>query len=403
MHPSTRAPSSANKATTGTNLEHAHLHNRRVVLEAIRQSGQLTRAELTRLTALTAQAISNIVADLLAESLLVSHAPLKTPRGQPPIPLSINPDGGFSIGFHVQQHRMVAVLMDLAGITRARHDCAVDHPTFADALPWLVKSIRAFRRKVPSGRLMGVGVALPGPFGVEGLSAVGPTGMSGWDDPASLAALRDVAEVPVLLENDATAAAMGERLYGGAGPARDFAYLFVGHGFGSGLYLDNRLYAGHWRNAGEIGHVIYVPDGKPCYCGKRGCFERYVSGASLLEQLGAGPDRNLGELDLAARRYAPGIVRWLAAAAPALRHAIGMLESLLDPELVLVGGTLPDAILRALVEQAFPLLPSVSDRAARPPERVRLGTAGPDCVALGAAALMILAELSPDYEALLKS
>lgn len=392
-----------NKPTTGTNLEHARLHNRRVVLEAIRQSGRLTRADLTRLTSLTAQTISNIVAELLDESMLTTHAAEKTARGQPPTPLSINPDGGFSIGFHVEQHRIVAVLLDLKGAARGRKTFTVSYPTFAKALPLLLKSIEAFRRKVPEGRLLGIGIALPGPFGVEGMSAVGPTGMPGWDDQEALASLREMTQLPVLIENDATAAAMGERLYGIAGGLKDFACLFVGHGLGSGFYLDNRLYSGHWRNAGEIGHVILVPDGKPCYCGKRGCLERYVSGASLLEHLGVGADQSLGDLDLTERKHAAGIKRWLGEAAPALRQAVNLLESLLDPEVILIGGTLSSDILGRLIEQAQPLFPSVSVRADRSHARLQLGTAGPDCVVLGAAALVILAELSPDYQALLKA
>ena len=395
--------SRSNRPVTGTNLEHARLHNRRVVLAAIRQAGRLTRADLTRLTSLTAQTISNIVAELVAESMLTTHAPEKTARGQPPIPLSINPDGGFSVGFHVEQHQVLAVLLDLKGNTRGRRVHAVSYPSFAEALPLLAGTVETFRANLPPDRLLGIGIALPGPFGVEGMSAVGPTSMPGWDDAASLARLRELTRLPVLLENDATAAAMGERLYGIAGALRDFAYLFFGHGLGSGFYLDNRLYSGHWRNAGEIGHVIVRPDGKPCYCGKQGCLERYVSGASLLEHLGIGADQSLNDVDLADPRHAAGIERWLAEAVPALRHAVNVLESLLDPETVLVGGTLSDDILRRLIDAAFPLYPSVSARADRGHERLRLGTAGPDCVALGAAALVVLAELSPDYQALLKA
>jgi predicted NBD/HSP70 family sugar kinase len=398
-----QTPAKSNKPTTGTNLEHARLHNRRVVLEAIRQAGRLTRADLTRITSLTAQTISNIVAELLDESKLSAHAPEKTARGQPPIPLSINPDGGYSIGFHVEQHQIVAVLLDLKGAMRSRRVFSVSYPTFAEALPVLMKGIEAFRRKVKPERLLGIGIALPGPFGVEGMSAVGPTAMPGWDDPQSLASLREMAGLPVLMENDATAAAMGERLYGIAGGLKDFAYLFVGHGLGAGLYLDNRLYSGHWHNAGEIGHVIVMPNGKSCYCSKQGCLERYVSGASLLEHLGIKADRNVSDLDLSERKYAAGIKRWLAEAVPALRHAVGILESLLDPETIVVGGTLSNDILERLIEQSMPLFPSVSVRAARAQARLQLGTAGPDCVALGAAALIVLAELSPDYQALLKA
>jgi predicted NBD/HSP70 family sugar kinase len=398
-----QTPAKSNKPTTGTNLEHARLHNRRVVLEAIRQAGRLTRADLTRITSLTAQTISNIVAELLDESKLSAHAPEKTARGQPPIPLSINPDGGYSIGFHVEQHQIVAVLLDLKGAMRSRRVFSVSYPTFAEALPVLMKGVDAFRRKVKSERLLGIGIALPGPFGVEGMSAVGPTSMPGWDDAQSLASLRDMAGLPVLMENDATAAAMGERLYGIAGGLKDFAYLFVGHGLGAGFYLDNRLYSGHWRNAGEIGHVIFTPNGKPCYCNKQGCLERYVSGASLLEHLGIKADRNVSDLDLSDRKYAAGIKRWLAEAVPALRHAVGIVESLLDPETIVVGGTLSNDILKRLIEQSSPLFPSVSVRATREQARLQLGTAGPDCVALGAAALIVLAELSPDYQALLKA
>ncbi len=394
-------PFNANKSTKGTNLEHARLHNRRVVLEAIRQAGRLTRADLARITALTTQTISNIVAELLAESMVREHPPKKAPRGQPPIPYSINPDGGFAIGFHVQQHRIIAVLMDLTGVVRGRRELTVSYPTFAEALPLLATCVRAFRRKVPPERLLGIGISLPGPFGVDGMA--GPTSLPGWDDQGSLARLKATTRLAVLIENDATAAAMGERLYGVAGELRDFVYLFVGHGFGSGFYLDNRLYAGHWRNAGEIGHTIFTPRGKPCWCGKRGCFERYVSGASLLEHLGLDADKNLANVDFADPKHTAGIRRWLAEAVPALRGAISMLESLLDPEIVLVGGTLPVDILRALVEGTFPLLPSVSVRATEPHDRVRLATVGPDCVVLGAAALAILAELSPDYHALLKA
>lgn len=155
MHTSSRS----NRPTTGTNLEHARLHNRRVVLEAIRQAGRLTRADLTRLTSLTAQTISNIVAELVAESMLTTHAPEKTARGQPPIPLSINPDGGFSVGFHVEQHQVLAVLLDLKGSTRGRRVHAVSYPSFADALPLLAGTVETFRANLPPDRLLGIGIA----------------------------------------------------------------------------------------------------------------------------------------------------------------------------------------------------------------------------------------------------
>ena len=81
----------------------------------------------------------------------------------------------------------------------------------------------------------------------------------------------------MIVENDATAAAIGERLHGVARNLDSFVYLFIGTGLGAGLFLGGHLFKGSAHNAGEIGHMIVEPDGRPCPCGNRGCLERYLS------------------------------------------------------------------------------------------------------------------------------
>lgn len=395
--------SSSRIATTGTNAEHARLHNRRVILEAVRLAGRLTRADLTRLTSLTAQTVSNIVTELQEEGVLLVHAAEKGGRGQPPVPLSINPEGGYSIGFHVEQHRIIGVLLDLLGQTQAQVRFAVSYPSFEQALPLILATTQQFQRQLPAGRFFGVGIALPGPFSVEGMTSVGPTALSGWDDPAIAARLQQLLGVPVLIENDATAATMGERLYGVASDLQHFVHLFIGSGLGAGLYLDNRLYSGHWHNAGEIGHMTVIPGGKTCHCGNQGCLERYISIAALLEHLGHPADHDIDEWDPESEAFKQGVEVWLDEAVPALRQAINIIESMLDPQTILISGFLPEPILLKLIQRLEPLSRSISSRSDREYPRIQLGTAGPDTVALGAAALMILAEISPHYETLLKS
>ncbi|MGB3122693.1 MAG: ROK family transcriptional regulator [Pseudomonas sp.] len=395
-------PQNKRSVTTGTNAEHARLHNRRVILEAIRQNGRLTRADLTRLTSLTAQTISNIVTELQDEGALLAHAAEKGGRGQPPVPLSLNPDGGYSIGFHVEQHRIIGVLLDLLGETVAQITLAVSYPTFEQALPLILDTVKGFQQQRPGGRFLGVGIALPGPFSVEGMTAVGPTAMSGWDAADIPLRLQQALGLPVLIENDATAAAMGERLYGVASDLNNFVHLFIGSGLGAGLYLENRLYSGHWHNAGEIGHMTVIPGGKACDCGNQGCLERYISIAALLEHLGLPAEHDLGAWDANDAALNASVDLWLDEAAPALRQAINILESVLDPQTILISGFLPEAILARLISRLEPLSRSISSRSDRQYPRIQMGTAGHDAVALGAAALMILAEISPDYEALLK-
>ena len=117
------------KAISGTNLEQAKSHNRRVVIEAIRTSGALSRAAIARVTALSSQTVSNIVEELETAELLRPEPTLKGARGQPAVPYTINPDGGYSIGLQLDHQLLVGVITDLSGTVRARIERRVDRPT----------------------------------------------------------------------------------------------------------------------------------------------------------------------------------------------------------------------------------------------------------------------------------
>jgi predicted NBD/HSP70 family sugar kinase len=392
---------------SGTNLEFARSHNRRVVMEAIRLHGRLTRADLARLTALTPQTISNITSELQGLGFLTPLAPDKGQRGQPATPFVINAEGAYSIGLQIDQHTLIAVVVDLSGKVRARHTVAVDRPTPAEALPLIRDVVDTLKRdaRVDWRRVLGLGLAVPGPFGVEGLSAVGPTTLPGWQDLSIAGQVSAAIGLPVIMENDATAAAIGERLHGVARTLRSFTYLFIGTGLGAGLFQDGHLYKGAGHNAGEIGHMIVVPDGRACPCGNRGCLERYVSLQAAYEALEIGdldharPDMLLDlSIDAHVRLEA-----WLKEAATRLRQAVNILESMLDAESIVIGGFLPSPILAMLIERLQPLAVSVGARRDRQVPRVMAGLAGQDTAALGAAALPIFDELNPSIGVLLKT
>src|SRR5262245_25638726 len=110
----------ARKAVAGTNLEQAKSHNRRVVIETIRTNGALSRAAIARLTGLSSQTVSNIVEELETAELLKPEPTQKGTRGQPAVPYSINPDGGYSIGLQLDHQLLVGVVTDLSGKVRAR-------------------------------------------------------------------------------------------------------------------------------------------------------------------------------------------------------------------------------------------------------------------------------------------
>jgi len=227
------------KAISGTNLEQAKSHNRRVVIEAIRTNGALSRAAIARLTALSSQTISNIVEELEAAGLLRPEATLKGARGQPAVPYSINPDGGYSIGLQLDHQMAVGVVADLSGTMRVRIERNVDRPTPGEAMPLLaaISSDLITTCRLDRKRLLGIGMAMPGPFGVEGMTSVGPTALPGWQDFPVAEELQRLTGIAVTVENDATAAAIGERLYGVARKLGSFVYLFIGTGLGAGLFF----------------------------------------------------------------------------------------------------------------------------------------------------------------------
>ncbi|MFD1983705.1 ROK family protein [Mesorhizobium newzealandense] len=393
------------KAIAGTNLEQAKSHNRRVVIEAIRTNGALSRAAIARLTALSTQTISNIVEELEREELLRAQATLKGARGQPAVPYSINPDGGYSIGLQLDHQLAVGVITDLSGTVRARIERPVDRPTPAQAMPLLAAIAGDLMRKFrfDRNRLLGIGMAMPGPFDVEGMTSVGPTALPGWQDFPVAEELQRLTGIPVTVENDATAAAIGERLYGVARNLGSFVYLFIGTGLGAGLFLDGHLYKGSRHNAGEIGHTIVKPGGLECGCGKRGCLERYVSLRAAYECLKIpDPDHASPELLQALLANGDSLEAWVAQAIDPLRQAINMLELALDPETVVLGGFMPVGVIELLASRLDPLYLSVSSTSARTVPRVLVGAAGKDTSVLGAAALPIFSETNPQFDVLQK-
>lgn len=393
--------------TSGTNLEHARAHNRRVVIEAIRLNGELTRAELARMTSLTPQTVSNIATELELAGILSSHLPRKVGgRGQPATPLTLNPDSAYSIGIHLDHQSLLVVLVDLAGKVRFRRQVKVQKPQPEPTLQCINEIVQEMRQglggknnKIDWRRMLGIGIVMPGPFGVEGISSLGPTTLHGWDNIDIQSRLSALTGWPVTLENDATVAAIGERFHGIAKQLNSFVYLYIGTGLGAGIFTDGRIYTGHAHNAGEVGHMVVQPSGRACYCGNHGCLERYLSLQAAYEGCGLDPISAVPE-DLLTVDEAL-FDQWLDTAIEPACQAINIIECIFDAQCVIIGGMMPQPLVERLMKKLTPLYSSVRSRYPHG-SRLRLGMTGADTAALGAAALPIFDEFNPQYEVLLK-
>lgn len=380
--------------------------NRRIVLDVIRREGSLSRKDIVERVALSPQTVANITADLESVGLIVSRRlRVEKSRGQPPIVFELNPNGGCSIGITIEPGHVRAALVNLVGQVVREQDIEIDTHDRRATLSVMVTAVKELARgTTASGRLRGIGVALPGPFAVQSMSFVGPTALEGWTDLSALDELHRITALPVFYSVDSVAGALGESLFGTAKNLTNFFYLHFGIGLGGTLVVNRSAYKGASGNATEIGHVPVVPGGKPCYCGNRGCLERYLSLHSLAETLGRE------ELKESARELLvamladedAALLAWCQEAAEHLRTAVCMLENLLDPETIVLGGSAPKALLEKIMELASPLLTSVRAGAAASAQRLVLSQHDEDSSILGAAVLPIYEMLSPRFEMLLQ-
>jgi predicted NBD/HSP70 family sugar kinase len=365
-------------ALRGTNQEFGRPYNRRIVLESIRLHGPIARGDIARRVGLTVQTVSTIVRELEEHGYVLSMREEPRGRGLPPATLRINPEGGYAVGIHVTPLGINAALINLSGDViestyREAHNATPDHAF--DLIGAMVLELTGLR---PGGRILGIGMALPGPFGVESMSFIGPTTMTGWKDVALRERLEASTGLPAFFETDMAAAAMGERLYGLGAGYSEYYYLYFGVGLGGVMVHDGSALRGAWGNAGEIGHIPVVPVGEPCPCGNRGCLERYLSLEALRR-------RNISDAD------------WVDEVGPIFRNALTIIENLFDPETIILGGLASTDLLERLAGSVANLPNSVSARTDRTTPRVTVARGGQHAVLRGAAALAVSGVLSPRF------
>lgn len=365
-------------------------HNRKIILDLLRQHGQLGRKELAEMTRLSGPAIANILDTLLAQELILDMGRLRSGRGQPALQFALNPKGAYTIGFEIGVNGIVSLALDLGGNPIYRNRIFNHDPSRENCLNILREEQARIATKAP-GNLLGVGVVMPGPFAIEGISGIGPTTLPPWENMNS-AFLSDALATPVWIENDANAAALAESLFGKAARLRDFAMLYFGAGIGLGIISGSRLFRGGYGNAGEIGHIPVIPQGLACPCGQQGCLERYVSRHALSEKLGS--PLSPGTVQQYWDAQNPLLLEWIAESGNVLDPVIRMIENLLDPQTIIIGGQLPAAVIDALIA-AIPLKTSIATREDRTQPRLIRGDTGAFTAALGAAALPFYDAITP--------
>ncbi|MCX5140470.1 MULTISPECIES: ROK family transcriptional regulator [unclassified Streptomyces] len=294
-----------NRSNSGANLPTLRSHNAALVLDLLRVAGGsgISRLELAERTGLTPQAVSKITARLRAEGLAAEAGHRASTGGKPRTVLRLVPDAGHAVGLHLDRDELTVVLVDLAGAVAESRTAPLDFGApAAEVVAAAADAVAAVRGD--GGRpVLGVGAAVPGPLDHRGGVLHRVTGFPQWDGYPLRDALAERTGLPVVIDKDTNAAALGLALQ--APDSADFAYLHLGTGLGSGLVLGGALHRGARTGAGEFGHQTLQLDGVLCSCGGRGCIEalclaavRRGDVAEAARVLGTGAANLIGLLDI---------------------------------------------------------------------------------------------------------
>jgi predicted NBD/HSP70 family sugar kinase/biotin operon repressor len=382
----------------GSSQGGVRLYNERLVLSLIRRHDSLPKAEIARLTGLSAQTVSVIVRALERDGLVIKQKPQRGKVGQPLTPFALNPDGAFSLGLKVGRRSGDLMLLDLTGRVRRKVHQPYNFPTpeklmdlVRDALEDVVLGLTSSQR----ARISGLGIAAPFElWNWEEAVDAPSTALAAWRGFDLAGEIAKLCPWPVHFSNDATAACAAELLFGRGARFPSYAYVFLSYFAGGGVVINGSLFPGRSGNAGALG-ALPMPGG------------RQLLHAASLYVLENAVRAQGGDPMLLARSpedwsaVGPALERWLDATAEALAYAAAAAMAVIEFDAIVIDGAMPADVRTKLVAQTRQALLGLDTRGL-PDIAIEEGLIGSDARAMGAASLALFANYMTDRDVLFK-
>ena len=333
--------------------------NLAVILDQLRESAPLSRAALAEKTGLNKTTVSSLVSELIEQNLVVETGLGSTRIGRPSVQLTLNPKAGFLVSIEVGVNFISVIAADFAPHIIYKLNKSIDpnqdQQEIIEQVLVLLKHVISENQQM-YGRLLGVAVGVPGLVDfAKGVVLIAPN--LHWSDVQLVEILRENVSAPVLLDNEANLAALGEVHFGAARGYGEVLYISAGMGLGGGIVFNGTVMRGVTGFAGEFGHMTIDAEGALCGCGNRGCWETQASQRALfgvirtaaasgqktlLTDLARG---NLNNLSMdhvveAAKAGDELCLQALRRIGSSLGIGIASLTNAFNPELVVVGGPL---------------------------------------------------------------
>lgn len=341
----------------------------------MRQHGAVSIQDAASRIGLSRATASALLNELRGEGVLVTSEPGRvdgaTITGRPPALFSLNPALGVVVGIELEHHHIRVAVADLAlhviGERLRNLPVADDVEAALDASAEMVRDLLVTAHAARS-QVIGAAVAVPAPVDRINGTIHSTRIMPGWVNRRPADELAQRLEFPIEIDNDASLGAMAETVSGAARGRSNVVYVKVGYGVGCGIVIQGRPYHGTTGTAGELAHMVVDERGPVCYCGNSGCLHTFVGAQAIADRLRpyysdrlfSNPrlthDERLALVIEWAQRGDPACWRVLRDAGHQLGIALANVCNLLNPECLVVGGTLSaagDLLLEPLRDATF--------------------------------------------------
>ena len=254
------------------------------ILKVIRENKNLCRADIAKLTGLTPASVTNITKELINADYLKESKVGESSGGRPPIILEINNDAKYVIGVYIGVGNLEVIISNINAEIIEKQKIVITRENLKYKFVF-EKSINLINKVITKSnvtleQIVGIGVAMHGVVNSkDGISIYAP--YYDWHNVDIKNELQKEFNLPVYVDNDVRAMAIGESLFGIAKNISNFIIINISDGIGAGIIIDNKPYCGINFSSGEIGHIVVVSDGSKCSCGNYGCLETVASNESI--------------------------------------------------------------------------------------------------------------------------
>jgi predicted NBD/HSP70 family sugar kinase len=273
-----------------TGLSHVDnaARNKNVILNIVRDRSPISRKQISQLSKLSIATTKRLIEELLADHIIIEVGQTNNTRGRKASLLRLNEGYCCSIGVNIIPDALEIAALSFTGTVLLKKKIQGTKPTREAIQPLLDNELGEFMDKVKgrcSRKLLGIGIGIAGLVDIhQGIVLYTPN-MTGWESAALGPHLTERFHTDVIIDDSVRCMALSEKRYGVARELRNFLYIYIGKGVGSGVLLDGRMYRGAHGVAGEFGHITIKQNGNLCNCGNRGCLEAHVSESRIIEEI----------------------------------------------------------------------------------------------------------------------